>query len=145
MAKLKLDTDSMADAFFQNVRLLGIVAPIKDYQFCWSLNHYLRCQFRANSDVEIQLTKKKRQYYFTLFEYLEPNNSLAHYLYTNQHDGEFLLPEFKHLDFLWMLKDDDIREEVVQEWVQGLKSIKGVQMVSELQTDKIKNKAHLIF
>lgn len=145
MAKLKLDIDEMADAFFDDVRLLGIVAPIKDYQFCWLLNHHMRFQFRANPEVEIQLTKRKRQYFFSLYEFFEPSGALAHYLYSNQHDGEYLLSEFKHLDFLWMLKDEDISDDYVQQIMQGLKSIKGVQMVSELQIEKIKNKAHLIF
>lgn len=145
MARLKLDIDMMEESFFENSRLLGIVAPVKDYQFCWLLNHHFRFGFRANPDVEIQLTKKQRQYYFTIYEFVENSTSLSHYLYKNHHEGEFLLPEFKHLDFLWLMKNDTIEENYFQSIIQGLRGIKEVQMVNELTNEKIKNKGHLIF
>jgi hypothetical protein len=66
-------------------------------------------------------------------------------LYNNQYDGEYLLPEFKHLDFLWLLKGDLVNDELIAAMVQSIKIIPGVQMVIELSTDKIRNKGHLIF
>ncbi|MFY8046089.1 MAG: IPExxxVDY family protein, partial [Chitinophagaceae bacterium] len=60
-------------------------------------------------------------------------------------DGEYLLPEFKHLDFLWLMKGDVISEETVQAMIQSVRQINGVQLVMELSQDKIKNKGHLIF
>jgi hypothetical protein len=68
-----------------------------------------------------------------------------HYLYSNQHDGEYLLPEFRHLDFLWLLKDDFVPDEFVENLVYYLKSINGVQLVVELTNEKIKNREHLVF
>jgi hypothetical protein len=143
--KLKLDLDDLANDFFDNTRLLGIVAPLKSYQFCWHLNHLLHFDFRINNDIEIQLFKKKRQYYFSVFEYREPVNSLVHYLYNNQFDGEYLLPEFRHLDFLWLLKGDTVADAWLQQLVDSVKTISGVQLVMELTNEKIKNKGHLIF
>lgn len=143
--KLKLDFDEMADDFFDNTRLMGIVAPVKNYQFCWQLNQLLRLDFRINNDIEIQLFKKQRNYYFSIFEYREPNSSLVHYLYNNQFDGEYLLPEFRHLDFLWLLKGDLVADEFLQTLLTAIKSISTVQLVTELTNEKIKNKGHLIF
>ena len=135
----------MADDFFQDTRLLGIMAPVKDYQLCWFINQLFRFQFRMNNEIEIQLTKKHRKYFFPVYEYCEPNSSLVHYLYNNQDDGEYLLPEFKHLDFLWLLKGDMVENESVNEMVNSIKKIQAVQMVMELTNEKIKNKEHLIF
>lgn len=143
--KLKLDFDEMADDFFDNTRLMGIVAPVKNYQFCWQLNQLLRLDFRINNDIEIQLFKKQRNYYFSIFEYREPNSSLVHYLYNNQFDGEYLLPEFRHLDFLWLLKGDLVADEFLQTLLTAIKSISTVQLVTELTNEKIRNKGHLIF
>lgn len=143
--KLKLDLDDLADDFFDNTRLIGIVAPVKNYQFCWHLNQLLRFDFRINNDLEIQLVKKQRRYYFSIFEYREPNSALAHYLYNNQFDGEYLLPEFKHLDFLWLLKGDVVVEAFLQQLVGTIKAIPSVQLVMELTNEKIRNKGHLIF
>jgi hypothetical protein len=143
--KLKLDLDELANDFFEDTRLAGIVAPLKSYQFCWQLNHLLHYDFRINNDIEIQLQKKNRNYYFSVFEYREPVGSLVHYLYNNQYDGEYLLPEFRHLDFLWLMKGDVVQEAFFQQIISSVKTISGVQLVMELTNEKIKNKGHLIF
>lgn len=143
--KLILDPKGLTDDFFEETRLLGIMAPIKDYQFCWQVNNLLGVDFRINNDIEIQLTKKQRNYFFAVYEYAEQHTSLMHYLYNNQFDGEYLLPEFKHLDFLWLLKGDTITETSLLHLIDSIRSIKGVQLVVELTNEKIRNKEHLVF
>lgn len=143
--KLKIDNESIAQEFFEDSVLLGIVAPVKDYQLCWQLNQLLGFDFRINNDFEIQLTKKQRKYFFSIYEYTVPSTTLTHYLYNNQFDGEYLLPEFKHLDFLWLIKGEGINTEEQKALIQSIKSLPGVQLVNEMTNEKIKNKQHLIF
>jgi hypothetical protein len=143
--KLRLDNDDLANDFFVDAHLLGIVAPVKGYQFCWQLNNQLRFDFRINNQIEIQLAKKKRKYFFHVYEFSEAHNSLAHYLYNNQHEGEYLLPEFRHLDFLWLLKGDTVQTEMLNELLLSIKSLSSVQLVTVLAHEKIKHKEHLIF
>ena len=135
----------MTDEFFQGTRLLGVVAPIKHYQFCWQLNNRLRFDFRINNEIEIQLTKRDRKYFFGVYEFSETNNCQQHFLYNNQCDGEYLLPEFKHLDFLWLLKGDTVADDKLADLITCIKSMAGVQLVMELVHEKIKNKGHLMF
>src|SRR6476469_103616 len=130
--KLVLDTKDLTDGFFEGTKLLGIMAPIKDYQFCWQLNNRLGIDFRINNELEIQVSKKHRNYFFAVYEYSEQATCLVHYLYNNQFDGEYLLPEFKHLDFLWLLKGDIVCDERLHELIQSIKTISGVQLVTEL-------------
>lgn len=144
-SKFVLDIKGMTNSFFDDTRLLGIMAPVKDYQFCWHLNNTIGLNFRINNDLEIQLTKKKRNYFFSVYEYAEPTRFLSHYVYNNQFDGEYLLPEFKHLDFLWMMKGDEVSDESLQETIQTIRMINSVQLVLELTNEKIKNKEHLVF
>ncbi len=143
--KLSLNTQDLADEFFEETKLLGIMAPVKDYQFCWQLNSLMGIDFRINHDIEIRLIRKKRDYFFSVYEYHEPTGSLCHYLYNNLFDGEYLLPEFKHLDFLWLMKGDIVTEAYVQHTISSLRTIGGVQLVTELTNEKIRNKEHLIF
>ena len=98
--KLVLDNKELTGMFFEDTRLLGIMAPVKDYQFCWHINTTTGLDFRLNQELEIRLIRRKRVYFFSIFEYNEPARYLSHYIYNNQFDGEYLLPEFKHLDFL---------------------------------------------
>jgi hypothetical protein len=143
--KLMLDPAALTEGFFEETRLLGIMAPMKDYLFCWQLNTLLGVDFRINNEIEIQLTKKGRNYFFAVYEFQEAHSCLTHYLYNNQFDGEYLLPEFKHLDFLWLLKGDDVEDTRISELVRSIKDIKGVQLVSELTNEKIRHKEHLVF
>lgn len=101
--------------------------------------------FRDNNDIEIRLNKKKRDYFFSVYEYNEPTSCLSHYLYKNLCQGEYLLPEFKHLDFLWLMKDDVVSDADLQQKINSIRSIAGVQLVIELTNEKIKNKEHLVF
>jgi hypothetical protein len=107
------------------------------------LNQYLQIDFRINHEIEISWIKKEN--IFLYIEYQEPNSARTHYLYNNQFDGEYLLPEFKHLDFLWVLKGDITTNQELLQLQQSIKPISGVQLVMELTADKIKHKAHLIF
>jgi hypothetical protein len=143
--KLHLSNDELTESFFEDARLLGIIASVKNYQFCWHLNNDLGYHFRLNPEIEIQLQKKSRYYYFQVYQHNVRNSFLSHYLYHNHFDGEYLLPEFKHIDFLWLVKGDMIEDASCSELIQSIKKINGVQMVVELTNEKIRNKGHLVF
>jgi hypothetical protein len=55
------------------------------------------------------------------------------------------LPEFKHLDFLWLQKGDTVPDEKLIRLMNSVRDVPGVQLVMELSQEKIKNKGHLIF
>ncbi len=143
--KLRIDNNVMVDEFFANTRLLGIVAPIEHYRFCWHLNQMLNFNFRINNNIEIQLNKKDRKYFFPIYEYGEQAGTIKHYLYNNEDDGEYLLPEFKHLDFLWLIKDDIMHDNEINILISSIRTIPAVQLINEMTNEKIKNKQHLIF
>jgi hypothetical protein len=143
--KLLLNTKELTDDFFEDSRLLGIMAPVKDYQFCWYLNSSMGLDFRINNEIEIKLTKQKRNYFFAVYEFCEPTGSLSHFVYNNQFDGEYLLPEFKHLDFLWLMKGDEVSDESLQQTINSIRAINKVQLVVELTNEKIRNKENLVF
>lgn len=143
--KLTISNKNLTDCFFEDCRLLGIMAPIKDYQFCWQLNNLIGLDFRVNNEIEIQLNKKKRSYFFAVYEFNEPTGSLSHYLYNNHFDGEYLLPEFRHLDFLWLMKGEMVHDDALQQLISSIRTISGVQLVVELTNEKIRNKEHLVF
>lgn len=62
--KLKLNNDDATTHFFEHARLLGIVAPVKDYIFSWHANQQLGINLRLNNLLEIQLRKKTEIIFF---------------------------------------------------------------------------------
>ena len=131
--KLKLNQDIVTEEFFEDCHLIGIVAPIK------GLN------MRLNNSNEIQLLKKKRKYFFSIFEYKFTQVKLEYYVYCNKYDGEYLLPEFKNLDYLWLTRDDNINEESTKNLIQAIRQLPNVQMVNSLSHVNLKNREYLIF
>ena len=144
MAKLVLNIDAIEDDFFTGSRLLGIMSQLKNYRFCWLINYQLHYDFRLLADAEVQVKKKNRNYFFQVYQFWETDREIQHYIYHNQFEGEYLLPEFKHFDFLWLVKGDVINEDEFLNLQQNLKNITGIQLVTELTQEKIKNKGNLI-
>jgi len=143
--KLKLDQDQLVEDFFDCTQLVGILSSARDYQLCWQLNKQLFYHFRVNNSLEIKLTKHQRAFYFTVFEFQEPTKSVSHYLYNNHCKAEFLLPELKNIDYLWLIKGDYYQLQDVKKLTEELRRVELVQLVSLLDLRDIKNKVNLIF
>ena len=96
MTKLKLDLDGIEDDFFAGTRLLGIMSLMKNYRFCWLINGELGFDFRLNADVEIQLKRKGRYYFFPVYQFWQTECELEHYIYhtgygpTNETLGKYI-------------------------------------------------------
>lgn len=142
--KLRIDNRELVEEFFNDSRMLGIVAPLKGYHFCWMLNNELRIDLRTSSDLEIQLEKKSRKYYFSIYCHKDEGTSREHFLYENQYDGEFLLPEYKHLDYLWIIKDEEVDDDYFNGLQTQIRNIENVQLVMEIKEESIKNKSNLV-
>jgi hypothetical protein len=80
---------------------------------------------------------------FTVYEYIQKLTQKEHFLYSNKHEGEFLLPELQHLDFIWLIRDPLHDIEEFSRIQQRIKEIPGVQLVTEVAHDKIKSKDNL--
>lgn len=143
--KLKLDIDALNEDFFEDAFLLGIMVTAKSYRFCWQVNNVLGYNFRLNTDINIEIQKKGRRYFFPVYQHTESVTDINHYIYHNQYDGEYLLPEFKHMDFLWLVKGGVTPDNYTQQIIQSVKQINGVQLVAELTNEKIKTKGNLVF
>jgi len=143
--KLTLDLEAMKDEFYGNSRLLGIVAPMEAYKFCWHVNRLLNFDFRIKKDKEIKMIRKGREYYFPFYEYKKPPSTVEHTLYSNHHDGNYLLADLKHFDFLWLIKWEEIDQHEMELMMDTIKQISLLQMVVELPPEKLKNTEDLFF
>ena len=131
--KLRLDDDKMSDNFFEDTRILGIASTLKNYQFCWHIEQTMLIDFQTSADLQIPMEKNRRSYSFTVYEFIDPISSKEH----------FLLPELQHLDFIWLVRDPFHTDEQLSLMQQQIRTIPGVQLVTEVPHDKIKSKDNL--
>lgn len=143
--KLRIDHQEMMDRFYDETRLMGIVAPMEAYKFCWQINRLLNFDFRIVPEMELSMNKKGRNYFFAMYVFNQPGSSVSHFLYSNHDDGEYLLPELRHFDYLWLVKFNEVDEAEMKLFIESLRTIPVLQMVTELAIEKIKNKENLFF
>lgn len=144
MARLTIDNNQLANEFFEDARLLGIQCPAETTRFVWMVNRIFGYRFQYQHDGEIKLSAQKRNYEFPVYTCKEPNMELVHLLYVNGDDGKHLLPELRHIDYLWLLKGELSDESFIVALMQELRRMDQVQLVMELTNEKIKNKEHLV-
>ncbi|QES90506.1 IPExxxVDY family protein [Rhizosphaericola mali] len=144
--KLVLNSEDLTSDFYEDARVLGIVSKYKNYKFIWSINQHLDLNFKMIPDYEIELPKKNKDCYFSVFQHSVKNTSIDYFIYQNYFEGEFLLPELKNIDFICLVKGDFSADQT--QWrgfLDNLKSVSCIQMASEISLDQIKSKENLIF
>ncbi len=140
--KHKLDIEQISDNFFEKTKILGIATSLKNYQLCYHIEKSIQIDFQTSKDLQIPLEKNKRAYSFTVYEFYQSTFFVEHFLYSNKNDGEPLLPELPHLDFIWLIKGDFLEQNFIN-LQQQLKNINGVQLVIEVPQEKIKSRDNL--
>lgn len=141
--RYKLDNDTVSERFLEGARLIGLVAPVKDYQLCWQINRSLQFDFRLEQGLEIRLKTGRKSCYFNVFEYEESIKTVIHYLFNNHYKADFLLPELRHLDYLWLIKGEYYQPGELKLLLDQVREIECIQLVAEFSLNDIKNKQNL--
>jgi hypothetical protein len=144
MAKLVVDNTQIANEFFDDARLIGIQCPLEAHRFVWLINRTFGMQFHYLQESEIKMKSMKRNYEYAIYQFMEAHLELEHILYVNEDEGKHLLPELKHIDYLWLLKGNQQGTDFFQSLMTGLRQIEDVLLVMELTNEKIRHKEHLV-
>lgn len=166
MANIVLDVGEMKETFFADTAMIGITAAMPGYRFCWLLNRYLemsfvnvpentlimnetksgkqtvkpmgsRPQVSMFAEAEPAVTEKAEEIYFPTYTHQVPHSSHCHMLYQLKNGKRMLLPEVKHLDFLWLIQTaDPLHDEHII--MSDLKKIAEIQLVQQITADQIK-------
>lgn len=104
MAKFTLDTDDSDDPDFL---LVAICSHAKSYRLCWSLNQNMGLKLvDIGQPIVITNARKKTSVSFDVYNCLDEESRINYYLICNKSGDGYLLPEFKHVDYLLMLKEN---------------------------------------
>jgi hypothetical protein len=144
LAKLIIDNEQIAASFFEDAHLLGIQCPAAPHKFVWLINQHFGFDFRYEAFSEVALKKKERHFFFPVFSFSELHLSAHHIIYTNQFDGEYLLPELKFTDYLWLVKSDSLDGQFIPLLANELRKVPMMNLVTTLSNEKIKNKQRLV-
>lgn len=98
--KLVLDNAALEEEFFEDVLLIGIVTPLEPHQLIWRIQKATGFLFKRDPDNDIEANGL----FFPIYQLNENDKYIEHVIYTNRKKTDFLLPEARNTDFIWMLK-----------------------------------------
>lgn len=135
-----LDNRLLEAEFFEDVMLTGIVCPYEPYRFAWAVASHLPYPFENDPMQTICVQDEP----FAVYTWVDECRLIEHFLIANRHKTSFLLPEIRHIDFLWMCKGN-IRYQPDLDALSGrLRDIPGVVTTFPIDPDLLPNREHLI-
>lgn len=161
MANVVLDMGEMKESFFGDAAMLGIVSTQPAYRLCWALNRHFDMGFCNVPENTICMGEGKggkdvvnyvgggqvdmfaapaavpEQWFFPTYSYLIPNSSATHILYQLRSGNKTLLPEAKHLDYLWFIQTADSAHDA-HIILRELRNLSTVQLAQEISREQIK-------
>jgi hypothetical protein len=143
LSQLVIDNDQLAEDFFEDATILGVQCGVEPHHFIWMVNKRFAYDFRYQAGNEIVVKKRGRTFTYPVFSCCEPQADLHHYVYANQHDGEYLLNELRHFDYVWLIKGE-LKDNLPEQICSELRVMETVQLVTQLTNDKIINKTRLV-
>jgi hypothetical protein len=135
MAKRKLISEP---ATYPDLTIIGLSSQLRDYRLAFFLNRDIGINLVKIKDLPVYSEKEDTLFEFPLYTSYEPARRLNYYLMGNNNAGNRMIPAYKQADFMLMIKGqiDNERSGLLN---TGIRKIPGVQMVFNLEIDKIKN------
>jgi hypothetical protein len=135
MAKRKLISEP---AVFPDLSIVGISCQLKDYRLAYFLNRDMRLNFVKQSDLPVFFEKEEVLIEFPLFTCYDAERRLNSYLIGNNNGNIKLVTAYKQADY-FLLSKGQTDSERSPGFNSGIRKINGVQLVFDIETNKIKN------
>lgn len=164
MTFLSFDTlgfSNIADAFFNNTRVLYIAANMPAYKLCGIINEVLDFNFNRRCDLDIKielpietnpgidlfgelLQEEVMEQYFPIYHYAVPHSTIEFFIIGNQSGTKYLIPEMKHASFFLLVKHH--KNLTYDEQLTNIFSqIPGIDIIVDIPIDEFIYKDALIF
>ncbi len=119
-----------------------MVSQEKPHRLAWLLNKVYPYKFIRADDYELEINLKT--YAFARFVFDDEENHTQYVLISNKDESSFLIPELKNFDYLLLIKGatDFFEEETLK---NNVKTIQPIQIIFEVETNKLKSKQNLIY
>lgn len=128
--------------FEEDFVLFGVVSSERPHRLAWLLNSGMHCGFERKDDI-LFYSKEQLESYFPRYDYSDDINRLQYHLLGNKDEGQCLLPELKHVDYILMIKGA-IEYFKPEKFIATVKTLESVQLITPLNSSILKSKHNLI-
>ncbi len=123
--------------------LFCIISSVRDYRLCWMMNRALDIDLRREEELEMHYPKKRKLAYFNTYQHIDELNRAKYDLIANKETGEYLIPELKQVDHLFLIEDFSSGIEK-KEMLSILRNIPAVEAVFQTDPNELRSKHNLI-
>jgi len=120
-----------------NFKLIGIVAPIRDYRMCFQLNNLL------NTNLQVETNNSSFNDDFCRYTYRDELLRMNLYLLNNRNGSEYLIPEHNEIDFFLIIKGPQADDQI-KEILEKIKHMPIVQIAFEVDINELRSKQNLL-
>jgi len=126
--------------------LYGLTTSLKDYKLAWLINQQLNIKLIRSDDYSLESGSDLIEIINYRFE--EELSELR--LFKNkavlegQNAQQYLVSEMKHFDYFILVKGI-IHTFAAYDLLQELRAIEGLQLINQIDIEKLKSKEHFIF
>lgn len=148
--------------------LIGISSHEKDYRFCWALNNKLKLELVKIDSLEIKGKKQITPSFFSFFAFEDEDQFKEYSVLANlsesksmalvennlfetgerkqgsQTENEYLVPEHKQLNYLFIIRGE-MEDEEVEALIKQIKEIDIILTAVRIDPKGLKSKQNLIF
>lgn len=148
--------------------LIGISSHEKDYRFCWALNNKLKLELVKKDSLEIKGKKQTTPSYFSFFAFDDEDQFKEYSVLANlsesksmvlvennlfetgerkqgsQTENEYLIPEHKQMNYLFVIRGE-MEDEEVEALIKQIKEIDIILTAVRIDPKGLKSKQNLIF
>jgi hypothetical protein len=123
--------------------LLGIVSQEKAHRLVWFINKELSYQFVHDGEL-VMYEDELPVAAYTRYAFVDEINHLEFFIIENKDESSYLIPELRTVDFFMMVKGAlDFLD--IKTLITNMKPIEPIQLITEIDHQKLKSKQNLIF
>lgn len=124
--------------------IIGISSHENDYRLSWAINSQLGFKFSRTANLELFNEKIQEKQIFSVFSHIEEEYELKYYLVSNTGENGFLLPEYRNVDFLFLIQGE-ISENELDKLLAQLKKIEIIRLAFQISNLPAKSLEKLVF
>lgn len=124
--------------------IIGISSHENDYRLSWAINSYLNLNLSRTSDLPVIHQKTGETDNFSVFSFTDDDELNRFDLVSNRCHNGFLLPEFKNVDYFFLIHGEIAPSELTN-LLTRLKQVEIITLAFSIPDLSTKSKEKLLF
>ena len=124
--------------------IIGISSHENDYRLCWAINGQLGFKFSRSANLEVYNEKISENQVFSVYSFNEDEYEIKYYLVSNTSQNGFLLPEYRNVDFIFVVQGE-VSQKELDGLLARLKKIEIINLAFEISGLSAKSIEKFIF